>query len=77
MVLFVERLKLKTASEYTYLSQSDCLTIAGVDDAQKFHKLLVIVLSFPVCFHCQIFVLSLFFFFFFSHNHICIYAGSF
>lgn len=65
MVLFVERLKLKTASEYTYLSQSDCLTIAGVDDAQKFHKLLVIVLSFPVCFHCQIFVLSLFFFFFF------------
>ncbi|EFH42295.1 predicted protein [Arabidopsis lyrata subsp. lyrata] len=35
-----ERLKLKTASEYTYLSQSDCLTIAGVDDAQKFHKLL-------------------------------------
>ncbi|EOA12803.1 hypothetical protein CARUB_v10025758mg [Capsella rubella] len=35
-----ERLKLKTASEYTYLSQSDCLTIDGVDDAQKFHKLL-------------------------------------
>ncbi|KAL1206546.1 Myosin-2 [Cardamine amara subsp. amara] len=35
-----ERLKLKTASEYTYLSQSDCLTINGVDDAQKFHKLL-------------------------------------
>uniref|UniRef100_A0A1J3JFA2 Myosin-2 n=1 Tax=Noccaea caerulescens TaxID=107243 RepID=A0A1J3JFA2_NOCCA len=35
-----ERLKLKTASEYTYLSQSDCLTIDGIDDAQKFHKLL-------------------------------------
>ncbi|CAA7049152.1 unnamed protein product [Microthlaspi erraticum] len=35
-----EKLKLKTASEYTYLSQSDCLTINGVDDAQKFHKLL-------------------------------------
>ncbi|KAL0682146.1 hypothetical protein Bca4012_048993 [Brassica carinata] len=35
-----ERLKLKTASEYTYLNQSDCLTIDGVDDAQKFRKLL-------------------------------------
>nr|VDD21556.1 unnamed protein product [Brassica oleracea] len=35
-----ERLKLKTASEYTYLNQSDCLTIEGVDDAQKFRKLL-------------------------------------
>ena len=42
MVSFVERLKLKTASEYTYLNQSDCLTIDGVDDAQKFRKLLVI-----------------------------------
>ncbi|CAH8348628.1 unnamed protein product [Eruca vesicaria subsp. sativa] len=35
-----ERLKLKPASEYTYLNQSDCLTIDGVDDAQKFRKLL-------------------------------------
>ncbi|CAH8363757.1 unnamed protein product [Eruca vesicaria subsp. sativa] len=35
-----ERLKLKTASEYTYLNQSDCLTIDRVDDAQKFRKLL-------------------------------------
>ena len=46
MVLFVERLKLKTASEYTYLNQSDCLTIDRVDDAQKFRKLLVIFLFF-------------------------------
>ncbi|KAJ4875611.1 Myosin-2 [Raphanus sativus] len=35
-----ERLKLKAASEYTYLNQSDCLTIDRVDDAQKFRKLL-------------------------------------
>ncbi|CAN8301928.1 unnamed protein product [Cochlearia groenlandica] len=35
-----EILKLKAASDYTYLNQSDCLTIDGVDDAQKFHKLL-------------------------------------
>lgn len=46
MVSIVERLKLKTASEYTYLNQSDCLTIDGVDDAQKFRKLLVISLCF-------------------------------
>ncbi|ESQ43042.1 hypothetical protein EUTSA_v10012475mg [Eutrema salsugineum] len=39
-LILKERLKLKTASEYTYLNQSDCLTITGVDDAQKFHKLL-------------------------------------
>ncbi|XP_010536994.1 PREDICTED: myosin-2-like isoform X2 [Tarenaya hassleriana] len=35
-----ERLKLKTASEYNYLNQSDCLTIDGVDDAMKFQKLM-------------------------------------
>lgn len=68
--LFVERLKLKTASEYTYLSQSDCLTIAGVDDAQKFHKLLVIVLSISSAGLC-FFTLPDFWYFFFPHNHIC------
>ncbi|OMP04597.1 IQ motif, EF-hand binding site [Corchorus olitorius] len=35
-----ERLNLKTANEYNYLIQSDCLVIDGVDDAQKFYKLL-------------------------------------
>ncbi|XP_010520892.1 PREDICTED: myosin-2-like [Tarenaya hassleriana] len=35
-----EKLKLKTASEYSYLNQSDCLIIDGVDDAKKFHKLM-------------------------------------
>lgn len=35
-----ERLKLKKASEYNYLNQGDCLAIDGVDDAQKFHKLM-------------------------------------
>ena len=38
---FAERLNLKTASEYKYLSQSDCLAIDGVDEAQKFHILMV------------------------------------
>ncbi|XP_022717027.1 LOW QUALITY PROTEIN: myosin-2 [Durio zibethinus] len=35
-----ERLNLKMANEYNYLAQSDCLVINGVDDAQKFHKLM-------------------------------------
>ncbi|XP_056857024.1 myosin-4-like [Raphanus sativus] len=35
-----ERLKLKAASEYKYLNQSNCLTIDRIDDAQKFHKLM-------------------------------------
>lgn len=37
-----ERLNLKSASEYKYLNQSDCLAIANVDDAKKFQELLVI-----------------------------------
>lgn len=35
-----EKLKLKTADEYEYLKQSNCLTIADVDDAQRFHMLM-------------------------------------
>lgn len=38
---FTDRLNLKTASEYHYLNQSACLAIDGVDDAKKFHKLMV------------------------------------
>ncbi|KAH7544217.1 hypothetical protein JRO89_XS15G0130300 [Xanthoceras sorbifolium] len=38
--LLKETLNLKTASEYNYLNQSECLTIEGVDDAKKFHKLM-------------------------------------
>ncbi|KAH0986757.1 hypothetical protein GBA52_013934 [Prunus armeniaca] len=35
-----EKLKLKRASEYKYLNQSNCLAIDGVDDAEKFHMLM-------------------------------------
>ncbi|KAL1203060.1 Myosin-4 [Cardamine amara subsp. amara] len=35
-----ERLKLKAANEYNYLNQSNCLTIGGIDDAQKFQKVM-------------------------------------
>ncbi|KAK7401855.1 hypothetical protein VNO78_13680 [Psophocarpus tetragonolobus] len=35
-----ERLNLRAASEYKYLNQSDCMTIDGVDDANKFHMLM-------------------------------------
>lgn len=33
------RLNIKTAKDYNYLNQSDCLVIDGVDDALNFHKL--------------------------------------
>lgn len=35
-----ERLNLKKPMEYEFLNQSGCLTIDGVDDAQRFHMLL-------------------------------------
>ncbi|KAK9082168.1 hypothetical protein Syun_031617 [Stephania yunnanensis] len=35
-----ERLNLKTAREYNYLKQGECLTIGDVDDAQQFHVLM-------------------------------------
>ncbi|XP_059661565.1 myosin-2-like [Cornus florida] len=35
-----DRLNLKMAIEYNYLSQSDCLAINDVDDASKFHMLM-------------------------------------
>ncbi|KAG5376487.1 hypothetical protein IGI04_041083, partial [Brassica rapa subsp. trilocularis] len=38
---FLKKLKLKAASEYNYLNQSNCLTIDRIDDSQKFHKLMV------------------------------------
>jgi len=50
--LFAERLKIKAASEYNYLNQSNCLTIDRTDDAQKFHKLMVLfcISSASLCF---------------------------
>lgn len=41
MFLVAEKLKLKRASEYKYLNQSNCLAIDGVDDAEKFRMLMV------------------------------------
>ncbi|KAK4342033.1 hypothetical protein RND71_037849 [Anisodus tanguticus] len=35
-----DKLKLKGASEYKYLNQSDCLVIHGVNDAEEFRKLM-------------------------------------
>ena len=32
---------MKAANEYEYLKQSDCLRINDVDDAQRFHDLMV------------------------------------
>lgn len=40
--MFTDKLKIKGATEYNYLNQSDCLVLNGVDDAKKFHMLMVI-----------------------------------
>lgn len=42
MVSVSGKLRLKSASEYNYLNQSDCLEIHNIDDALKFHNLMVI-----------------------------------
>ena len=39
--IFSEKLNIRVPSEYSYLNQSECLVIGGVDDARKFHTLVV------------------------------------
>lgn len=41
VILLADKLKLKGASEYNFLNQSDSLEIHNVDDAKKFHMLVV------------------------------------
>ncbi|XP_042064590.1 myosin-2-like isoform X1 [Salvia splendens] len=43
------RLRLKSASEYNYLNQSECLQIPNIDDAQKFHNLMGALDSIRIC----------------------------
>ncbi|XP_047951601.1 myosin-2-like isoform X2 [Salvia hispanica] len=43
------RLRLRSASEYKYLNQSDCLQIPNIDDAQKFHHLMGALDSIRIC----------------------------
>ena len=48
-----EKINLKIASEYKYLRQSNCYTITGVDDAERFYAV-------TVCFWLPIFLHSFF-----------------
>ncbi|KAL3639882.1 hypothetical protein CASFOL_014850 [Castilleja foliolosa] len=43
------RLRLKKASDYKYLSQSDCLEITNIDDSQKFHSLMGALNTVKIC----------------------------
>ncbi|KAL6506964.1 hypothetical protein OROHE_022401 [Orobanche hederae] len=43
------RLRLKWASDYSYLNQSECLEIHEVDDAQKFHMLMGALNTIKIC----------------------------
>ncbi|XP_047971824.1 myosin-2-like [Salvia hispanica] len=43
------RLRLRGASEYKYLNQSECLEIPNIDDAQKFHDLMGALDSIRIC----------------------------
>nr|GMC51843.1 myosin-2-like isoform X1 [Ipomoea batatas] len=44
-----DKLKLKDASEFNYLNQSDCLVISGVDDANEFPMLMEALNSVKIC----------------------------
>ncbi|KAJ8764679.1 hypothetical protein K2173_007767 [Erythroxylum novogranatense] len=44
-----DRLNLKRASEYSYLNQSECLLINGVDDSLKFNKLMEALDNVNIC----------------------------
>ena len=48
-----EKLFLKSASDYNYLKQSNCLKIDGVDDSKKFTVLVVMLLENPTNFSNQ------------------------
>jgi len=37
-----EKLNLRKADGYKYLKQSNCFSVAGVDDAERFHSVMVI-----------------------------------
>ncbi|KAL0406847.1 UNVERIFIED_CONTAM: Myosin-2 [Sesamum latifolium] len=43
------RLRLRKASDYNYLNQSDCLEIQNIDDAQKFHMLMGALNTVKIC----------------------------
>lgn len=60
------RLKLKKASDYYYLNQSDCLEIHNIDDAHRFHILMVIGSSYI----CMIQLLSNFQYFWYISIYI-------
>ncbi|KAE9592939.1 putative myosin ATPase [Lupinus albus] len=44
-----ERLNLRPVSEYKYLNQSDCVKIAGFDDARKFQELMRALDTVQIC----------------------------
>lgn len=41
--LYTEKLNLTSAQDYKYLGQSNCYSINGVDDAERFHSVKVIL----------------------------------
>ncbi|CAK9183065.1 unnamed protein product [Ilex paraguariensis] len=49
MLFYTDRLNLKRASEYNYLSHSDCLVINDVDDARKFQMLMEALNTVRIC----------------------------
>lgn len=42
----IEKLNIKSATEYKYLRQSNCYLISGVDDAEEFRVLMVLYPTF-------------------------------
>ena len=50
-----EKISLKIASEYKYLRQSNCYTITGVDDAERF-RVVTVCFWLPIFLHIAFFL---------------------
>ena len=49
-----EKLNLKSAHDYKYMKQSNCFSITGVDDAERFRVVQVISNTLRILIHCHV-----------------------
>lgn len=64
--LYTEKLNLTSAHEYKYLGQSNCYSINGVDDAERFHSVKVVISFITILSYSSSLLISHFYFVSFS-----------